>query len=239
MNIQEKVVIVTGASAGIGEATAKLLAKKGAKVVLAARSSEKIAALSKELPGSISIPTDMTDEASIQHLIDETKKRLGRVDILINNAGQGLYGPIETVSVSDYRKIFELNVVGPLVAMQKVIPVMREDGGGMIINISSMLSKMYVPYLGGYASTKYALNALSLTARQELEKDKIIVSVMLPGLTATEFGKNAIKSGESFTRPGGASMPQADSAEHVADRILLAIENEKAEVYAHDEMKRS
>jgi short-subunit dehydrogenase len=162
----------------------------GAKVVLAARSKESIDKLAEELPNSLAIQTDMTKKADIERMIDETVKKYGRVDVLVNNAGQGIYGAIENVNVDEYRKIIELNIMGPLMAMQKIIPIMRKQGGGMIVNISSMVSKAYYPMLGAYASTKYALNCLTLTARAELEHDNIIVNLMLPGLTATDFGKN-------------------------------------------------
>jgi len=241
MKIQDKVVIVTGASMGIGRATAKLLAKGGARVVLAARSKDLIEGLAKELPGSFAIVTNMTDIDSIKQMISETIKKFGRIDVLINNAGRGIYGAVENVDIEEYRKIIELNVLGPLIAMQEVIPIMRKQGGGMIVNISSRVSKHYFPYLGAYASTKYALNALSLTARAELEKDNIIVSVMHPTLTETDFGKNAVKSDavargmSSRTREG---MPPPDSAEHVAERILLTIGTGDAEVCAHDAPKQ-
>jgi short-subunit dehydrogenase len=140
------------------------------------------------------------------------------------------------VAIHDYKNIVQLNVIGPLIAMQQVIPIMREQGSGHILNISSRVSKNYFPYLGAYASTKYALNCISLTARAELEKDNIIVNVMHPGLTETGFGKNSIKSqGSEQLFAGRADMPEADSAEHVANRILEAIESERAEVMAHEE----
>lgn len=234
-SIKDKVIIVTGASAGIGLATARLLAQEGAHVALAARSIEVLKKLEEELPGSLAVHTDMHDEASIKEMIYKVKKHFGRIDVLINNAGQGLYAPIESISVHDYRKVFELNVVGPLIAMQQVIPIMREQGSGHILNISSLVSKNYFPLLGGYASTKYALNAISLTARAELEADGIVVNVMHPGLTATEFGKNSLK-GEGgdriFSREG---MPEPDSAEYIAERILFAIESKRAEVLAHED----
>lgn len=237
MNVKDRVVIVTGVSAGIGMATAKLLAKNGAKLVLAARSTEVLEKLASELPGSFAITTDMTVREMVERMIDETMKRYGRIDILINNAGRGMYGAVENTDIEAYRKVIELNVIGPLVAMQKVIPIMRKQGGGMIVNISSMVSKAYYPFLGSYASTKYALNAISLTSRTELEKDNIIVTVMHPGMTATDFGKNAVKmdtvaSGMGSRRREG--MPEPDSAEYVAERILNAIETGKAEVYAHE-----
>lgn len=236
MEIKNKVVIVTGASAGIGRAAAELLAHEGAKVVLAARSLDALQELAKKLPGSLAVQTDMTKETDINNLIAETVRHYGRIDILINNAGQGIYGAVENVGIEDYRKIFELNVVGPLLAMQKVIPLMRTQGGGMILNTSSMVTKSYIPYLGAYASTKYALNALSLTARAELEKDHITVGIVLPTMTATDFGKNAIKSDvvaagmESRSR---SHMPEPDSPEQVAGRIKVAIESGAAETTAH------
>jgi short-subunit dehydrogenase len=241
MEIKDKVIIITGASMGIGLATARELADQGAKVVLVARSEDRINALSKELLNSLAVVTDMTKLDSIKNLISETMKKYGRIDVLINNAGQGLYGSIEKVSATDYRRIFELNVVGPLVAMQEVIPIMRKQGGGMIINISSMVSKAYYPLLGAYASTKYALNALTLTARQELANDKIIITSVLPSMTLTDFGKNSIKVNEAaqtMTTRDRANMPEPDSAKYIAGRIVLAIETGDAEVYAHDEMEK-
>lgn len=237
MEIKNKVIIVTGASAGIGLATAKLLGNHGGKIALAARSKDKLETISKELKDSFVIPTDMSDTESIDTMITEVKKHYGRIDILINNAGQGMYGAIENVNIADYKKIIDLNIIGPLEAMQKVIPIMREQKGGMILNVSSMVSKAYYPYLGAYASTKYALNAVSLTARTELEKDNIIVNVMLPGLTETDFGKNSIKSdtvAKTMSSRSREGMPTADSAEYVAERILVAIKTGKAETLAHE-----
>ncbi len=102
-------------------------------------------------------------------------QKFGRVDILVNNAGQGLLAPVEKIDIEQYKSIMDLNVYGVVRAMQDVIPQMRSQGGGLILNVSSMVSKNYYPGLAAYASTKYALNAISLTARQELAGDKIIV----------------------------------------------------------------
>ena len=192
---------MTGASEGIGEAIARKLAHAGAKVVLAARYDEKLAALAHELPGSVAVHTDMTQQADIQNLIDRTMEIDGRIDILINNAGQGMYSPAENIDIDKYKHIMNLNVYAPLYAMQLVIPKMREQGGGMILNISSRVSKNYYPNLSAYASTKYALNAISLTARAELEKDHIVVSVFHPKMTATSFGKNSVNVDPATARP--------------------------------------
>lgn len=213
---------------GIGEAIARELGRAGAKVVLAARSKDKLDALAKEIPGALVVPTDMVDADAIKALVAKTVEAFGRIDILINNAGQGMRAPLESIDIGDYRSIIELNVIAPLVAMQEVIPHMRAQGGGMILNISSMVSKMYFPNLSAYASTKYALNALTLTARQELQGAHIVVSAFHPRMTATDFGKNA--RGEKYESSAGRPGMTAESAEDVAKAILVQLESEEAEV---------
>jgi len=227
MNIKDKVIIVTGASGGIGLALAKTLASKGAKVVLSARSGDLLKELEKEIPNTYAVPTDMRKIEDIKNLVQKTKEKFGRVDILVNNAGQGLHAPIEKIDIENYRSIIELNVISPLEAMQEVIPLMKTQGGGLILNISSMVSKNYYPELAAYASTKYALNAISLTAREELKKDNITVSVFHPKMTATDFGKNSvgIPYSSSLGRPGMT----VDSPEMVALEIVKLIESGEAE----------
>jgi short-subunit dehydrogenase len=239
MDIKDKVIIITGASQGIGEATAKLLAKQGAKVVLAARSSEVIEKLAKEFPDAFAVPTDMRKAQDVKNLIEQTVNKYGRVDVLINNAGQGMYGPLENIDIEKYKEIMELNVFGVLRAMQAVIPQMRKQGrstgsgsasGGMILNISSRVSKNYFPFLSAYASTKYALNALTLTSRQELEKDKIIVSAFHPKMTSSNFGKNAMgRSPMAVSRDSGRPAPEVDTPEQVAEKIAEQIISEQPE----------
>ena len=235
MDVQDKVVIITGASMGIGEATARVFAEAGAKLVLAARSTGKLEAVAHSLPAgteTLVVSTDMTDQAQVKALIAKAYERFGRIDILINNAGQAVASPIATVDPIHYRQIIELNLLGPLHAMQAVVPRMKEQGGGVIINISSNVSKMAIPGIGAYASTKYALNGLSLTARNELAADNIRVVLFLPGQTATDFGKNAVmpESLRDWRPPSSAAMTQPDSAEEVARKILEAARSEPAEM---------
>jgi short-subunit dehydrogenase len=233
MEVADKVVLITGASSGIGLATARLFAQKGAKAALAARSAEKLKQLASGLPDAIAIPTDMRDEAAVRRMVAQTQEHYKRIDVLINNAGQGLNAPIEKVNVDTYRSVFELNVVSVLVAMQAVAPIMRAQGEGVIINISSGTSKIpperyRASAIGPYASTKYALNAITLIARQELAADNISVGVVYPGVTATDFYNNLAEGHQSV--PAGATS--VESAETVAEKILEAVETQAAEVYA-------
>jgi short-subunit dehydrogenase len=240
MEITGKVVLITGASGGIGLATARLLAQKGAKLALAARSAEKLERAVSELPDAFAIPTDMRHEDEVHRMIDQTRQHFGRIDVLINNAGQGLHVSVEKVDLEQYRSVFELNVVSVVAAMQDVIPIMREQGGGVIINISSGTSKIAPERLkqatvGPYASTKYALNGITLIAREELASDNIHVGLVHPGMTATDFSANLANGPrDTFRRPG--VMP-VDSAEYVAEKILEAIQTEAAEVYAESVKK--
>jgi NADP-dependent 3-hydroxy acid dehydrogenase YdfG len=241
MDIQDKVVIITGASEGIGEVAAKLFATEGSQMVLAARNADKLNAVRDAITAAggsaIAIPTDMRDQKSVKALVEQTKQHFGRIDILINNAGQAVYAPIEHIDVEQYQQIIELNLFGEMYAMQAVIPIMRAQGGGLIINISSNVSKMAIPNIGAYASTKYALNGLTLTARAELAADNIRVCLMHPGRTDTDFGKNALIS-SSVIRPAvppgsGAGIPPVDTAEMVAAKILEAAQNEPVEQVMH------
>ena len=227
MKIQGSVAIVTGASGGIGLAIARELGLRGAHVALVARSVEKLNEIEKEIKGSLAVVADLREPSDVTYMVDETIKKIGRVDILINNAGQGLRSSVEKLDIEDYKEVMELNVFSVVRAMQAVIPIMRKEGKGMILNISSMVSKNYYPELAGYSSTKYALNAITLTARAELEEDGIIVSAFHPKMTATEFGQNA--RGETYHSSGRRPGMGVDTAEDVAKKVIEQIESEEAE----------
>ena len=233
MEINEKVIIVTGASSGIGLATARLLSKHGARVALVARSANLLEQAAAGLPGSFSVAADLTEIENIPQVIKRIHEHYGRIDALVNNAGRAMHIPVELGDVQLYRKLLDLNVVSVLAAMQCVIPVMRAQGGGVIVNISSGLSKRIAPGVGLYASTKYALNAITLTARLELAKDNIRVGLMIPGRTyGTEFANKAVSLHESPQTWQASARSMGDSAEHVAEKILEALQTEAAEVYA-------
>ena len=238
MNLQDRLIIVTGASSGIGLATARLLAKQGARLALVSRSKAKLEQLSAELPGSLAVPADMTRIYEIESMINRTMEHFGRIDVLINCAGQGYDAPVEKTNVDTFHHIFDLDVVGPLVAMKQVIPIMRKQGGGTIVNVSSGTALMYLPNNGAYSALKRALANITLTAREELKKDNIVVSVVYPYITLTDFEKNTIKDGFPSEEQGGSIPFQADTAEHVAQKILEGIESGEAEIFAHDWMKK-
>jgi short-subunit dehydrogenase len=169
-------------------------------------------------------------------MIRDVHEHYGTIDILINNAGRAVRANALDIDIEDFKEIMELNVYGPLRALQAVVPLMKAEGGGMVLNISSNVSKMTLPMIGAYAATKYALNGLMLTAREELKEDGIIVGIMHPGLTDTKFGENAIKKdAPDYARPSGM---KADSAEDVAHKILVSIEHEPAEQYMSEEIER-
>lgn len=238
MEIRDKVVLITGASSGIGLATSRRFAAAGAKLALVARSADVLNHLAEELKNrgsdAVALPADVSDPKQVQRVIEETAQHFGRLDVVINNAGQAARGTIADLNPDDFRKIFDLNVIGPLTAMQAVIPIMREQGGGLIINISSVVTKMNIPGIGAYAATKSALNMLSDTARGELASEQIRVISVYPRVTATDFGKNALGVRQqpqgSSKQPQGSSNP-SDTPEFVAEKILAAALNETDEQY--------
>lgn len=235
MNIQDKIVIVTGASMGIGEATAKLLTQKGAKVVLAARSRDKLEKLSQNLPNSLVIPTDMTKEDQIKEMVKKTVSHFGRVDILINNAGRGYDSTLENIDSDKFKELFELDLLGPSIAIREVIPNMKKQKSGSIINISSGIALMAIPGMSPYSSLKRAIVGISLTAREELKDFGISVSVVYPYITLTDFEKNTMKT-KSQERDWSPDIRPGDSAGYIAEKIIEAIEKEEPEVFAHDWM---
>jgi NADP-dependent 3-hydroxy acid dehydrogenase YdfG len=237
MDVLGKVVLITGASAGIGLCTARRFAESGAKLSLVARSTDLLEKLADELRGqgaeAITVPTDMRDPDQVNRAIAKTFAHFGRIDILINNAGQAVLGTIADLDLDQFRQVVELNVFGPVAAMQSVVPIMREQGGGIIINVTSMVSKMKLQGLAGYACTKSALNMISDTARDELARDNIRVISVYPRMTATDFHTSALGGAPNRERPAPTQSGPViiDTPEYVADRILSAAINEPEEQF--------
>lgn len=213
-----RVVIVTGASSGIGAATARRLDQAGAHPVLAARRGDRLESLAKDLRGGLAVPTDVTDRAAVRRLVELTLARYGRIDGLVNNAGVALHDTLDRLDLDEFTRVLALNVVSVVAMTQAVLPAMRARGSGRIVNISSGTTRMVLPGVGAYAATKSALNMLTSVSREELQAEGITVSLVLPSITATEFGGGRYQPGHEL-RPGLI----AHSPDYVAQVILRVL----------------
>ncbi|MBD1898331.1 SDR family oxidoreductase [Coleofasciculus sp. FACHB-129] len=186
-----KVAIVTGASAGIGEATAIALAAEGASVVIAARRFDQLNAIADGIAATggkaLPIVADITDETQVQNLVQKANAQFGRVDILVNNAGIALSGNIEGANTSDWRRMIDLNVLGLMYATHAVLPILKAQGSGHIVNISSVAGRTARVGIGGYNATKWGVNGFSESLRQEVCKHNIRVTIIEPGMVDTEI----------------------------------------------------
>ncbi|MFQ5400185.1 MAG: SDR family NAD(P)-dependent oxidoreductase [Anaerolineae bacterium] len=230
MVIENSVIIITGASAGIGRATAVLLAQKGAKLVISARRADRLAQLVDELaayPGRrVALPGDIRQEAFADALIGRAVTEFGKVDVLINNAGLGHRSRIADMDSADIRTVFDTNVMGLLYATRAAVTQMKQQGRGQIVNVSSIVGQRPLPDNGVYCASKTAVNFLSRTLRMELRPYHITVTLVYPGLTATEFA--AAKLGQPGSNRFGV---KGISAERVGKAIVKAIQHGRTEVY--------
>lgn len=223
---RDKVAIVTGASSGIGESVARLLSERGAKIVLAARRIDRLKNLSKELPGSLAVPTDVTDEQSVNRLIRKTMDSFGRIDILINNAGVLLYKPILESDTREIRYVTEVNFFGAVSCARGALSIMKKQGSGVIVNVSSIAGRVAFPNLGYYAASKFALTGFTEALRQEVGKDGIFVCAVNPGTVRTDMTRKILEEAAAKKKN---VMPI--SPERVARAVLWAIEKRKIEVF--------
>jgi len=234
MSLKGKVVLVTGASTGIGAATARLLTEKGARVALAARSKDKLKALSAEMPGSFVAPVDLTDHATVKRMVADVHSHYGRIDALVNNAGRGgSWAHVERIDIDVFRRLMELNVYGQIVAMQNVVPIMRAQGGGAIVNVGSGTVKMLIEGGTVYPGTKVLLQHVTRIARLELEKDGIVVGIVHPYITNTPFFQNLEATGGDSQEPATARpglMERAQPPEMPAAAIVEMIETGVPEI---------
>ncbi len=191
MSLRGKVALVTGGTSGIGKETALELAKAGAKVVLAGRRAEEGNAVAAEIASAggeaIFVETDVTKEDQVRRLVEEAVRHFGRLDIAFNNAGVEQTGPIAEFTEQDYRRVFDINVLGVFLSLKYEIPAMLQTGGGSIINTSSILGRVAVPGAGIYNASKHAVEGITKTAALELAGQGIRVNAVAPGAVATDM----------------------------------------------------
>jgi NADP-dependent 3-hydroxy acid dehydrogenase YdfG len=206
-NIEGKVVVITGASSGLGEATARHLAAQGASVVLGARRQDRIRALARELSGgkAIAVTTDVGDRAQVKALVDAAVEAYGRVDVMINNAGVMPQAPLERLRIDEWDRMIDVNIKGVLYGIAAALPYMKQQKAGHFINVSSVAGHKVGPGFAVYAATKHAVRALSEGLRQEVKPYNIRTTVISPGAVATE-------------------LPQSTTEPDVAERVRKVYE---------------
>jgi short-subunit dehydrogenase len=222
--LKDRVVIVTGASMGIGRETALLFAQHGAKVTLAARSHRLLEEVSSEIAriGSEALVTaaDITKRAEVDEMVAATMQKWGRIDILINNAGYGVLGPLVETPEDELRRLFDVNVFGSINCIQAVYPQMKKQQRGQIINVSSIVGLRSIPTVTAYSMTKFALNALSDGLRVEAKSDHIQVLSIYPGSTESQFHKNQKIIGNRPQHPKWFAKSAAQVASSILDASL-------------------
>ncbi len=226
IDLSGQVVAVTGASSGIGEATAIACARAGAAVALAARRSERIEILAQRIADeggtAISLTTDVGEEEQARAFVERTHAELGRLDVLVNNAGVMLLGPIENAPTQEWRRMIHANVLGVLYCTHAALPVMREQGGGHIVNVSSVAGRVARAGSGVYNLTKFGIGAFSESLRQEGVAIGVRVTLIEPGAVATELpGHNREEVLEQMAKRFAGVTPLA--SEDIAEAVLYAI----------------
>ena len=218
-----KTAVVTGASSGIGEATARLLVREKCNVVLAARREDRLNSLAAELGGgTLAVPTDVTDPAACEDLISRAVGAFGSVDILVANAGVGLYGSIAQGEPEDWRRMFEVNVLGALYTTRAAVRHMLDRGSGDVIFVSSLAGRR-VPRADGtiYAATKHALTAVAEGLRMDVHTKGIRVIRVEPGLVRTEFPESSYPNAREYYAQREYSPLEA---EDIAEAVIYAVE---------------
>lgn len=232
----DKVIVITGASAGIGAELARQLGAKGAKLVLAARREPELdAATARAGSEAIAVVTDATRRADMERLRDAALERFGRIDVWVNNAGRGITRSVMELTDEDMDSMWRDNVKSALYGMQAVVPHFQSRNAGQIVNISSGLARLpLAPFRSAYSAAKHGLNGLSACLRMELMQTHpgIMVTVVMPGIVATEFGTNALGGG-----PDSRVLPGAQSVEDATKVIVDVIETPRPEVYTQPAMQ--
>jgi short-subunit dehydrogenase len=231
IDVSGKVVVVTGASMGIGEAIAKLFADQGARVVLLSRDAGRAEAARTRIGHSdrtLALSCDVRNREEIDRVVSLTLHHFQRIDVWINNAGHGLIDALAHMDDAACRDLFDTNLFGAIAGMQAIIPVMQRQGAGTIINISSVAGHIPLPYGAAYSASKFALNAIGKAARVELGKHNINVLTVCPGYVRTDFAANA-RRGRELKRVRPASV-RGITADRVARATLEAHRKRKREV---------
>jgi NAD(P)-dependent dehydrogenase (short-subunit alcohol dehydrogenase family) len=233
-----KVVVITGASEGIGAALAAEAGRRGMRPVLVARREGPLReAAAAAGPEALAVVADATDRADVERVLAEAVARFGGVDVWVNNVGRGISRNVMDLTDADVDEMVQVNLKSALYGMQTAVRHFQARGGrGQVVNVSSMLGRVpYVPIRSAYSAMKHALNALSANLRMELRAQwpEIHVTTVLPGVVATRFGVNAVGGG-----PDSRQMPGAQTAEEVAAIIADAIERPRADVYTRPEFRQ-
>jgi short-subunit dehydrogenase len=230
MSLSGKVAVVTGSSMGIGEAIAKLFADEGANVVVLSRDAARAESARQRIghvDRTMALSCDVRNREEIDRVLGLALHHFQHIDIWVNNAGHGLLDSVTRADPAAYRETFDTNFFGALQAMQAVIPVMKQQGGGTIINISSVAGHVPLPFHAIYSATKFAMNALGKAARVELKSSGIHVLTVCPGYVRTDFGANALRGGEQKqVRPGSVRGIGADRVARAVLRGYLAKKRE-------------
>jgi len=234
--MDRKVVVITGASSGIGAALAVLLGGQGRQTVLAARREKELSEVAARAgSGAIVAPADVTQRADVLRVRDLALEAFGRVDVWVNNAGRGITRPVLELTEDDVDQIIAVNLKSALYGMQAIVPYFKQQGRGHLINVSSFLGRVpMVSVRSVYSAAKAALNVLTANLRMDLRAGypDIHVSLVMPGVVLTDFGKNALGALQQRpTAAGGAANGQ--TAEEVAAVIASLIENPKSEIYTN------
>ncbi|MEZ5355286.1 MAG: SDR family NAD(P)-dependent oxidoreductase [Bryobacteraceae bacterium] len=223
MNLQGKVILITGASGGIGAALARLLHQRGARLTLLARSADRLQAVAQACD-AVAVAGDVTKPDDRQRAIDATVERYGRLDVLINNAGVGMYVPAWRADMTEVRRVWELNLFSVIEMIQLAVPLMRKTGGGKIVNVSSIAGKIALPWFTNYTASKFAVCALTDALRIEMKPYGIGCLTVCPGYVKTEFQDNAL-AGRPPDRLWRMKR-MAISAEQCAAAVVRGIERD-------------
>ena len=230
MEMEGKVVVVTGASMGIGEAVAKIFVDRGASVVLLSRDASR-AEYARHRIGradrTLALACDVRHREEIDRVLGLALHRFDRVDVWINNAGVGMRDAVADMQMSVCRELFETNFFGMVSCLQAIVPVMRAGGGGTVINISSVAGHVPLPFGGPYSASKFAMNALGKAARMELKRDNIHLLTVCPGYVRTDFGANMISARKGSTRPQSV---RGITADRVARAVYKGYRGRRREV---------